>query len=91
MPVLSGAVALKVDAGKEQWTCRPRTFQRQLPPLARGDCANAHSSFLWPSKDAPRYFTGFGTTLAEVFCLAAVAFTARTLFKRYPYPTPPSA
>lgn len=51
-----------------------------------GNLASIYGSFLWPAADAPRYFTGWGCTLAFVFTMSVVAFVGRTLFKRHPYP-----
>ena len=44
------------------WPAEKRAIA-QAATNAAGNAANIYGAFLWPSKDAPRYFAGFGTTL----------------------------
>jgi hypothetical protein len=52
-----------------------------------GNLASIYGAFLWPASHAPRYFAGWGCTLAFVFTLSVGAFVARVMFKKYPYPS----
>jgi hypothetical protein len=44
------------------WPAEKRAIA-QAATNAAGNLASIYGAFLWPSKDAPKYFTGFGTTL----------------------------
>jgi peptidoglycan/LPS O-acetylase OafA/YrhL len=57
---------------------------------AMGNSASIYGSFLWPKNTGPRYFQGFGTTLAMLIACAATAQVMNYLTRRYPYPAPPA-
>lgn len=44
------------------WPAEKRAIA-QAATNALGNAASIYGAFLWPTDDAPRYFTGFGTTL----------------------------
>jgi hypothetical protein len=44
------------------WPAEKRAIA-QAATNAAGNMASIYGAFLWPSHDAPRYLTGFGTTL----------------------------
>ncbi|KAL5513452.1 hypothetical protein ACEPAH_3851 [Sanghuangporus vaninii] len=50
-----------------------------------GNSASIYGSFLWPSKDAPRYVPGFSTTIAFLGLLAISAQVFRYYTIKYPY------
>lgn len=47
--------------------------------------AQVYGSALFPSKEAPAYVKGFGTSTALFFVGACVALAGHILLKRYPY------
>lgn len=51
---------------------------------AIGNASSIYASWLWPSKDAPRYIAGFATTTTwlGVLCVSTAIFA--WLFKKYP-------
>lgn len=84
--IFSSVPTLLVWASNEVSHPREKRAIIQAAMNVAGNLASIYGSFLWPAADAPRYFTGWGCTLAFVFTMSVVAFTGRTLFKKYPYP-----
>ncbi|KXJ93668.1 major facilitator superfamily domain-containing protein [Microdochium bolleyi] len=49
-----------------------------------GNASSIYSTWLWPSKDAPRYIPGFATTTSWLGVLCAMSVGFAVLFKKYP-------
>jgi MFS family permease len=49
-----------------------------------GNASSIYSSWLWPSKDAPRYIPGFATTTTWLFVLCVSSVVFQYFFKKYP-------
>lgn len=67
------------------WPAEKRAVT-QATVNAMGNAASIYGSFLWPSSDAPRYYPGFGATLAMNVALAVVAVAMVILNRQFPYP-----
>ncbi|CAK9780471.1 MFS general substrate transporter [Cutaneotrichosporon oleaginosum] len=85
--IFSSVPTLLVWASNEVSHPREKRAIVQAAMNVAGNLASIYGAFLWPAADAPRYFTGWGCTLAFVFTMSVVAFTSRMLFKKHPYPT----
>ncbi|KAK7743080.1 hypothetical protein SLS62_010713 [Diatrype stigma] len=51
---------------------------------AIGNASSIYSTWLWPSKDAPRYIPGFATTTSWLGLLAVCTVIFQYFFKKYP-------
>ncbi|EMR66291.1 putative nicotinamide mononucleotide permease protein [Eutypa lata UCREL1] len=49
-----------------------------------GNASSIYSTWLWPSKDAPRYIPGFATTTSWLGLLAVLTVIFQYFFKKYP-------
>lgn len=67
------------------WPAEKRAVT-QATVNAMGNAASIYGSFLWPSRDAPRYYPGFGATLGMNVALAVAAVVMVILNRRFPYP-----